>query len=219
MIFLLARNRSRQLQQAILPRLQASKQGATVAYCPTGREEIIMNEVQKFKSLIELGNTAKNCGAYEVANDVFAVLIFGIKETIAKSSKLTPADAASAVYVETQCEDADEWLDYNATDPHGYGYYDLPTIHMDGALICIPLPLLSQAAIDYIAALPNLEIDYRSEHGRNHFRLNAERSEIAERDLCRRLNAFVTADVLEEARQWGLDAYQGEEEAVDIVEV
>ena len=144
--------------------------------------------------LFTLASSAKNCGDYLLANEIFAVL--------AHMSISRTADVYIGYEQNPGCDDIVE----NLFDKDGAGYYDLPFLFdSDGNYLCIPLPLVSRHFCNHIV-WNCIKWQDREEdsHNRNHWRLGhkPQNAGAAHRDLRRRFHEIVD----ESYRDMAIDA-------------
>lgn len=155
--------------------------------------------------LFTIANAAKNIAAYDIANDIFAVIASEAIKNQAFSMSRYPNKEAKKVsfQIETEGDDLIESL----SDPDGYGYYDLPRLvkwgeplmgtagQLESHVLCIPLPLVSRYFCNMLVRLMHREthnigpgIVERNDHSRSPWRLghDAEKRDACYRDLYRR---------------------------------
>lgn len=151
-------------------------------------------------TLFRIGDAAKNCGMYDIANAVFAVIAYQAISAQRFGSQREESDASRVHFLYEY--DGDDIIGA-LSDPDGQGYYDLPALSfygptlMGGAseahYLCIPLPLVSRFFTNNMVRLIPRDDTYctcwveRRRHERRHWRLSHERREAARRDLWRRL--------------------------------
>lgn len=156
------------------------------------------NQIQ---SLFDIEDTAKNCSLYYIADSVFVVLLAAYKETATDNNVFSDVIPAFEADYPSEAEQS-------LADPQGTGHYDLPTFFLHGDEgfvedICIPLPLLSEAAIAYLRESfsdGSLWVIGRGEHSREVNFLKGEEAHAAKEDLLQRLHAIFSPAAIEAAR-------------------
>ncbi len=110
--------------------------------------------------------------------------------------------------IETDALSYEEWMGREASDPEGAGYYDLVSIMLDDdAYLCIPLPLLSDKAIEYMRGLPPKEVrclDRHAHNGRRYYDLEPKEICITEKILRLWMEEYIPEETIKAAREWGL---------------
>lgn len=146
------------------------------------------------KALFSLAHAAKQCGEYEVANQIFAVLAH---------RAITGNVGDSGVYIGYEQDQSREDIISNLSDPDGAGYYDLPYLFSTADdYLCIPLPLVSRHFRNHIVWRSCLWSDREDGgHNRNHWRLghNVYHRIAMRRDLRRRLLELVSQPEIDTA--------------------
>jgi hypothetical protein len=133
------------------------------------------------KNLFQLADAAKNCGDYELANQIFACLAF---------QAITGDPGANNVWIGYEQDPSREDIVENLADPDCAGYYDLPFLFDgDGNYVCIPLPLVSRHFCNHVVWRCQAWSDReQGDHSRKHWRLSHsdDNRQTASRDLWRR---------------------------------
>ena len=157
-------------------------------------------------TLFRLADAAKNCGDYELANEIFAVLAQACLENIADIK----------IGYEQNQDESDIVKNLNA--PDGAGYMDLPFLFDRENYLCIPLPLVSRYFRNHIV-WQCAEWNYRerASHNRRHWRLqhDGERNAAARRDLRRRF--YNEAAPTKVAQCVGVILKEDEDEESDVL--
>ena len=163
-------------------------------------------------TLFRIGDAAKNCGMYDIANAAFAVIAYQAISAQRFGSHAEKSDASRVHFLYES--DGDDIIG-SLADPDGMGYYDLPALSFYGPTLmggqreshylCIPLPLVSRFFANNMIRLVRKDDTYgtcwveRRSHERRHWHLSHERREAARRDLWRRLVAEVGEDFVQMA--------------------
>lgn len=146
------------------------------------------------KQLFDLAHAAKQCGEYQLANQIFAVLAH---------RAITGKAGEHGLYIGYEQDPCRDDIVENLSDPDGAGYYDLPFVFTaDNDYLCIPLPLVSRHFINHIVWRCAIWCDRDEDgHHRNHWRLShdTKRQESAQRDLWRRFANLVPDEVVTQA--------------------
>lgn len=143
------------------------------------------------KRLFDLAHAAKQCGEYQLANQIFAVLAY---------TAISGNVGEYGVYIGYEQDPGRDDIIESLSDPDGAGYYDLPFLFSTANdYTCIPLPLVSRHFMNHIVWRCAVWCD-RDEDGhiRNHWRLShdAKRQEAAQRDLWRRFSELVPDEMI-----------------------
>lgn len=168
--------------------------------------------MMSINTLFRIGDAAKNCGMYDIANAAFAVIACQAISAQRFGSQREESDASRVHFLYEY--DGDDIIG-SLADPDGMGYYDLPALSFYGPTLmggqreshylCIPLPLISRFFANNMIRLVRKDDTYgtcwveRRSHERRHWRLSHERREAARRDLWRRLVAEVGEDFVQMA--------------------
>lgn len=158
--------------------------------------------MMSINTLFRIGDAAKNCGMYDIANAAFAVIAYQAISAQRFGSHAEKSDASRVHFLYES--DGDDIIG-SLADPDGMGYYDLPALSFyvygptlmggqrESHYLCIPLPLVSRWFTNHMIRLitkdtPNgtCWIDRRP-HSRSFWRMSYERQQAARRDLWRRL--------------------------------
>lgn len=137
------------------------------------------------KQLVCIAESAKDCGGCRVADMVIALLF-----AEAESGR---EDISLSLELETGVDESLEAAFAGAlADPDGVGYYDVVWIGVDDVTTCIPLPMLSEIAIEVLRNGKPTLIE-RVMHDRD-----VEFDEVAQGSLLSELHQMVAAERIAE---------------------